>query len=103
MFSNLSIFREASKNKYRGEDFLVNFEGYSLVTAEITYRFPDHLLLLQTYLWQEYDLHPDYPKLHKFLTFWQNNLDGPIHHVMVCHHKLITSTEIHLIKTSRLH
>lgn len=82
---------------------MTDFTNYSIVTAEITYRFPDHLLLLQQFIWQDFDFHPDYPKLHKFLTFWQNNLDGPLHQVLVCHHELITPLELHFIKTSRLH
>src|SRR5678816_4297031 len=32
-----------------------------LVTAEITYRLPDHPHLLQIFVWQNYDTAPDYP------------------------------------------
>ena len=41
--------------------------GYRLTTAEIIYRLPDHLELLQTYIWQALDLAPKFPELHKFL------------------------------------
>ena len=37
--------------------------GWSLTTAEITYRMPDHRNLLQSYVWQEYDLAPRFPRL----------------------------------------
>ncbi len=56
---------------------------YRLTTAEIIYRLPDHPLLLQAYIWQEYDLTPDFPTLKKFLQFWERQLDGKIHHVKV--------------------
>ncbi len=51
-------------------DFMRQLEGYSLATAEILYRIPDHPLLLQTYIWQDYDRAPDFPVLHRFLAFW---------------------------------
>lgn len=57
--------------------------GYRLTTAEITYHLPDHPGLLQTYVWQELDLAPRFPVLHKFLDFWAHNLDGKLHTVRV--------------------
>ncbi|MDP7546953.1 MAG: hypothetical protein QGF20_06635 [Alphaproteobacteria bacterium] len=65
-------------------------DGYRLTTAEITYRLPDWPALLQTYLWQEYDLAPRFPRLHEFLNFWERNLDGPLHSVRVASAKLVT-------------
>ena len=56
-------------------------DGYRLTTAEITYHLPDWPTLLQTYLWQEYDLAPRFPRLREFLAFWEENLDGPLHSV----------------------
>ncbi len=47
-------------------DFLRQIEGYGLTTARILYRIPDHRSMLQTYLWQDYDLAPDFPVLQKF-------------------------------------
>ena len=32
--------------------------GWSLTTAEIMYRMPDHRDILQTFVWQDYDLAP---------------------------------------------
>lgn len=56
---------------------------YRLTTAEILYRLPDHPRILQTYLWQEYDLLPKFPELHKFLEFWERHIDGRLHSVRV--------------------
>lgn len=64
--------------------------GYRLTTAEIIYRMPDHRELLQTYIWQNYDLAPEFPQLRKFLDFWEENLDGPIYSVRVAAQKLVT-------------
>ncbi len=38
--------------------------GYGLTTAHILYRRPDHRWLLQSYVWQAYDLFPEFPELH---------------------------------------
>jgi uncharacterized protein Usg len=55
--------------------------GYGLTTAHILYRIPDFESVLQTYVWQDYDLAPDFPEMHKFLHFWRASLDGPLHSV----------------------
>jgi uncharacterized protein Usg len=52
--------------------------GYGLTTAEIVYRRPDRRWLLQTYVWQDYDLFPNFPALKDFLAFWETTLDGPL-------------------------
>ena len=77
----------------RDRDFERQFAGFSLTTAEILYRLPDHRSLLQTYLWQDYDLSPLYPKLKSFLEFWSRSLDGPLHGVRVAHQGLIAPRE----------
>ena len=67
--------------------------GYSLATAEILYRMPDARSLLQTYVWQDYDLAPKFPKLRDFLAFWERELDGPIHSVRLAHSALVSPAE----------
>ena len=57
----------------------------SLLTAHIIYRRPDHLWLVQDFIWQEYDALPDFPRLMKFLHFWRTKLDGPLVSVRVSH------------------
>ncbi len=57
--------------------------GYRLTTAEILYRLPDHPTLLQSFLWQEFDIAPLFPELRRFLTFWQREIHGPLHSVRV--------------------
>lgn len=73
--------------------FVRQISGYSLTTAEILYRLPDHRELLQSYVWQDYDLAPRFPKLKDFLGFWDTNLEGPLYRVRVAHRSLITPTE----------
>lgn len=75
-------------------DFSRQLEGYRLATAEILYHLPDHPSLLQTYLWQDYDLAPRYPVLNKFLDFWTRELDGAIHSVRLAGKRIISAAEI---------
>ena len=78
--------------------------GYRMTTAEITYRMPDHHDLLQTFVWQDLDMAPDFPVLKKFLDFWTTNLDGPIHSVMVASVQLVKPAELQVVGTElRLH
>ncbi len=72
-------------------------KGYSLTTAQILYHMPDHPSLLQTYIWQEFDLHPRFPKLVKFLDFWRAELEGPLYRVEVAHRKLIGPMEMRFV------
>ena len=78
-------------------EFMRQLEGFSLTTAEILYRLPDHPALLQTYLWQDYDVAPQFPVLMKFLDFWREKLDGPLHSVRVAHCRLIGPREMRAI------
>lgn len=68
-------------------------KGYGLTTAKILYRFPDHPHLLQTYVWQDYDLAPKFPVLTRFIAFWRNRLEGPLHSVTYTHKQLISASE----------
>ena len=71
--------------------------GYGLTTAEILYRMPGYKNILQTFVCQEYDVPPVFPKLHGFCDFWQAKLDGPIHSVQVAHSALIRPVELRLV------
>jgi uncharacterized protein Usg len=77
-------------------DFARQLEDYRLTTAEILYRMPDHPALLQSYLWQDLDLAPEFPVLKKFLDFWERNLDGKLFKVRVAHAELIRPAEFRL-------
>jgi uncharacterized protein Usg len=67
----------------------MQLRGYRLTTAEILYRLPDHPSLLQTFVWQDYDIAPRFPVLARFLEFWEQNLDGPLHSVRIASTELM--------------
>lgn len=70
-------------------DFERQMAGYGLTTAHILYRLPDHPRILQSYVWQNYDLAPEFPELGRFLEFWRATLEGALHSVEVAHKRLI--------------
>lgn len=85
-------------------EFRQMIEGYGLTTANILYHLPDHPAIVQSYIWQEYDLQPHFPQLRKFLDFWVKSLDGRLHSVQVAHSGLIRPAEISLVgKEFHLH
>jgi uncharacterized protein Usg len=57
--------------------------GYRLTTAEILYHMPDHPAVLQSYVWQDLDIAPKFPVLHRFLDFWGREIEGRLHSVRV--------------------
>lgn len=77
-------------------EFQRQIEGYGLTTANILYGIPDHPKVLQTYVWQAYDLAPLFPELKRFLAFWQRELEGPLHSVRVAHQRLIHPREFRM-------
>jgi uncharacterized protein Usg len=86
------------------KDFLKQVNGYGLTTAHILYRRPDHRWLLQSFVWQAYDMFSEFPELQRFLAFWQEKLEGPLHSVQFAHCKLIKPAELKPINGEfRLH
>lgn len=67
--------------------------NYRLTTVEILYRMPDHPAVLQSFIWQELDLAPEFPVLRRFLDFWDRELDGKLHSVRVASAGLVTPGE----------
>jgi len=74
----------------------LQLRNYRLTTAEILYHLPDHPRILQTYVWQDYDLAPNFPVLRRFLDFWHRSLEGRLHSVKVASTSLITPAEMRM-------
>src|SRR3954454_8110491 len=99
-----TMLSDSMEDTMVSNDFRRQVEGYGLTTAHILYRLPDHPSLLQTYVWQEYDLCPKFPVLNKFLNFWLEKLEGPLFSITVAHSRLIKPAEIKAINGEfRLH
>ena len=73
-------------------------KGYGLTTAEFFYHKPDYPHVLNTFVWQDYDLAPDHPKLFQFVEFWQDEIEGPLHSVRFVHRKEISAGQWQQLK-----
>ncbi len=72
----------------------VQINNYRLTTAEILYHMPDHPNLLQSFIWQNYDIAPKYPELHRFLDFWTRQIEGKLHSVILASRGIVSASEI---------
>jgi uncharacterized protein Usg len=75
----------------------LQLQNYRLTTAEILYRLPDHPAVLQSFVWQNLDLAPNFPVLQRFLDFWERNIEGKLHSVKVAHAGIITPGEMRAV------
>jgi uncharacterized protein Usg len=75
-------------------DLMLQLKNYRLTTAEILYHLPDHPSLLQSFIWQNYDIAPRYPELRKFLDFWSRQIEGRLHSVKLASHGIVSAAEL---------
>lgn len=68
--------------------------GYRLTTAELLYRLPDRPGLLQTFVWQTLDIAPDFPRIVRFLRFWESEIEGRLHSVRLASAALVGPAEM---------
>jgi uncharacterized protein Usg len=78
--------------------FLAQVKGWRLVTADIAYHMPDRPVLLQNFIWQEYDDVTRLIVLKRFLRFWEEKLDGPVHSVLIVCSGVIAPTRMQFRK-----
>ena len=74
----------------------LKLDGYRLTTAEIVYHLPDHPALLQTFVWQQLDLAPHFPRLQRFIDFWHRNLEAQLHSVRVANMTVMDAGHLHV-------
>ena len=55
-----------------------------LVTLNVYYWLPDYENILQQFIWQTVDVKPKYPRVHKFLDYWHNNIDAIVNEIQIC-------------------
>ena len=55
----------------------------TLVTLNIFYWMPDYENILQQLIWQTMDVKPKYPRVHKFLDHWHDNVDAKLSEIII--------------------
>ena len=81
------------------DEMAIQLRGFRLTTAQIYYHMPDHPDLLQEFIWQHYDLAPQFPKLYNFLDFWEQKIEGNLHSVYVAKKEIISPAEANFVDT----
>lgn len=65
-------------------------ENFRLTSVLVTYRNPDYHSILQDFFWQTLDIPPKYPRIYKFLDYWEANIDAPIFSVQIENKEIIS-------------
>ena len=55
----------------------------TIVTLNILYWLPDYTHILQEFTWQTLDVKPEYPRVHRFLNYWHDNIEAVISEVNI--------------------
>lgn len=66
------------------DDIDLFLRGYSLVMVNVLYWMPDHRNLLNEFSWQTFDLRPRYPRVERFLSHWEREIEARIKEVRIC-------------------
>ena len=55
----------------------------TIVTVSGFYWMPDYRHVLQEFIWQTDDIKPEYPRVHKFLNYWHDNIEAVIEEIKI--------------------
>ena len=55
----------------------------TIVTVSVFYWMPDYQNILQQFVWQTDDVRPEYPRIHKFLNYWHDNIEAVIEEIEI--------------------
>lgn len=62
---------------------IIIIKKWTVATVQVVYYIPDYLHLVNEFVWQTDDQLPEYPRITKFLDYWDKNIDGPIKEVYI--------------------
>ena len=65
----------------------ITLKKWTVATVQVVYYIPDHLHIINEFMWQTEDTLPEYPRIKRFLDYWDKNIDGPIKEVYIHDHK----------------
>ena len=55
----------------------------TIVTINVLYWMPDYTHIIQEFIWQTSDMRPEYPRVHRFLNYWHDNIEAVISEVKI--------------------
>ena len=60
---------------------------WTVASVQVVYYIPDYMNLVDEFIWQTEDQLPEYPRITRFLDYWDKNIDGPIKEVYIYDHE----------------
>ena len=60
---------------------------WTVASVQVVYYIPDYMSLVNEFIWQTEDQLPEYPRITRFLNYWDKNIDGPIKEVYIYDHE----------------
>ena len=57
----------------------------NIVNLDLYYYMPDYADIIQQFIWQTNDITPELPRVHKYLKYWQYNIDAVIKEARVAY------------------
>ena len=60
---------------------------WTVASVQVVYYIPDYMSLVNAFVWQTEDQLPEYPRITRFLNYWDKNIDGPIKEVYIYDHE----------------
>ena len=65
---------------------MIIIKKWTVASVQVVYYMPDYFNLVNEFIWQTRDTKPNYPRIEKFLDYWDKNIDGPIKEVYIHDH-----------------
>ena len=65
----------------------IKIRKWTIATVQVIYFIPDHLHIVNEFMWQTEVALPEYPRIKRFLDYWDKNIDGPIKEVYIYDNK----------------
>ena len=59
---------------------------WTVASVQVVYYIPDYMSLVNEFIWQTEDTLPEYPRITRFLDYWDKNIDGPIKEAYIYDH-----------------
>ena len=62
-------------------------EKWTLASVQVVYYIPNFPHIVNEFMWQTDDQRPDFPRIERFLNYWDRYIDGPIKEVYIYDHE----------------
>ena len=66
----------------------IHIHKWTVATVQVVYYIPDYLHIVNEFVWQTDDQLPEYPRITRFLDYWDKNIDGPIKEAYIYDHSI---------------